>query len=219
MSNLLNTLNQLNAKERFFLIGTVLGNKNFSLDPAFIKNINELLGINIENVQFSAMDYHLDWLAAALKNLHEEIGQPIDNKDKMIKGQQEDVDFIFGFEDENNIIHLVMIEAKATTGWKNKQLNLKSDRLKHIFGEYGNNYPKVEPHFIVISPNKPNYLASDKNKGIDISQYPDWMKQNSDNLFWMKLEIPDNILTVTRCECEEKTKSSEDGECFKITKK
>lgn len=98
------------------------------------------------------MDYHLDWLHDSLfltpSGIDGEAVHP--NTETVATGNQEDVDLLVTFE-EGNITHLLMIEAKAGTGWTNKQTLSKAKRLKRIFGADGAQYPRVNPHFGLMS--------------------------------------------------------------------
>jgi hypothetical protein len=96
---------------------------------------------------FVGMDYHLNWLYAALvlSAQYEEGGidsQPNKwpeahrGKSKSsagpIQGNQEDVDLLVAFPGKDNILHLVLVEAKLGSGWNSGQFRSKVDRLKAI---------------------------------------------------------------------------------------
>ena len=68
------------------------------------------------------MDYHLDWIHASLfLTLPGNDSQAVHpNSGRVATGTQEDVDLLVAFE-EGDITHLLLIEAKAETGWTNKQ--------------------------------------------------------------------------------------------------
>lgn len=190
MNNLLQNLKNFNAKERFFLIGEIIGNPELHPTSSYIKNISQQLGLNIDKIAFSAMDYHLDWLYACLEKTENPDAKIFNNHKKTILGQQEDIDFIIGYI-EKDITHLILIEAKATTGWTNAQLKSKAERLAKIFGSDGKKWKNVAPHFIITSPKFP--------KKIKYTDWPAWMKVD-DSICWLELKIPKNIQYVTRCD-------------------
>jgi len=145
MSSLLDYLKMFNSKERFFLVGQILGKSRFSPSKKFRGELNKVLGLEIPTKVFAAMDYHLDWLYASLelargckeKYIHKNGNQKADKK---IKGQQEDIDFLIAFnenDDEKKPTHIVLIEAKGVTAWSNKQMDSKVKRLNEIFGKKG----------------------------------------------------------------------------------
>ncbi len=96
---------------------------------------------------FVGMDYHLNWLYAALvlSGRYEESGideQPNEWPKSSqgqckpggvpIQGNQEDVDLLAAFPGKRNVLHLVLIEAKFDTGWGSKQFISKVQRLGAI---------------------------------------------------------------------------------------
>ena len=95
MISLLHYLCQFNAKERFFLVGHVLGNPQFTLDSAFRAELSKTMNLSLPGDLFCAMDFHLDWLYAALQ-LHADEGKIRihSNTQGIIKAQQEDIDLI-----------------------------------------------------------------------------------------------------------------------------
>jgi len=66
-NNLIEILRRFNRKERFFLVGAALGNKDFSLGKEFKKTLEKKIGVKIRGDVFTAMDYHLDWIDVSLK--------------------------------------------------------------------------------------------------------------------------------------------------------
>ena len=89
------------------------------------------------------MDYHLDWLHAGLFLAlpeNDEEGVHL-NTETVASDNQEDIDLLVAFEAED-ITHLILIEAKAATGWTNKQTLSKAERLQRIFGKDGARYPR-----------------------------------------------------------------------------
>ncbi|MFM4941642.1 hypothetical protein ACEUC3_00120 [Aeromonas bivalvium] len=190
MSNrLIETLKSFNRKERFYLIGQMLGNPEFRMNDNQLYEISDLIGLTIPRKYFAAMDYHLDWIYASLyltknnskscveRNFIEENGIETDYQ---ISGTQEDVDFLLAFVDEKKITHLVMIEAKGDSYFSNGQLDSKNKRFKAIFGNE-NTWPNVRPHFIICSPKKPQKIS--------IEEPAYFIFNNKSELAWFPLEM------------------------------
>ena len=92
-------LKSFNGKERFHLVGQLLGNTEFNRDPNLLRKILDLLGLEIPSYYFSAMDYHLDWIYASLDLAHH-YQDSLKLRDKLcISGTQEYVDFLLAFLD------------------------------------------------------------------------------------------------------------------------
>lgn len=205
MNTLLETLESFNAKERFFLLGEITGNPKLSPTSVYLDKISKVLRLRIGEVEFSAMDYHLDWIYASLERTSNPGKIIFKNIEKVIRGHQEDVDFVIGYVD-GDMTHLVFIEAKAATGWTNKQLKSKVGRLIEIFGLDGKKYPNVTPHFVITSPKL--------SPRIDLTSWPSWMKVG-DAAAWIELKLPENIPSVTRC--DDAGVVTHKGEFWKIT--
>jgi len=191
MPDLMWYLRKFNRKERFFLTGMALGNPDFVLSSSFCTELDTRLGINVPKGAFCAMDYHLDWLYASLV-LH--FGGTLEaiypNDDKLITANQEDIDLLIAYP-EGAIHHLILLEAKGVTGWSNKQMRSKANRLQAIFEEPRDRWlEKVKPHFAIVSPRRPRHL--------DESKWPKWM-QLGNQLHWIELRIPDDLLSISRC--------------------
>ena len=214
MSNsLINNLKSFNRKERFYLVGQMLGNPEFRMDDNQLDKISKLIGLTIPRKYFAAMDYHLDWIYASLyltknnskscveRNFIEENGIAIDYQ---ISGTQEDVDFLLAFVDEKQITHLVMIEAKGDNYFSNSQLDSKNNRFKAIFGNK-DTWPNVKPHFLICSPKEPQNVSIEE---------PAYFIFKSSKLLWLELDMGNGKNKVTRC--DEDAKPSNDGEHWKV---
>ncbi len=111
------------------------------------------------------MDYHLDWLQMALYlAATPSPPSPIPNDD-LFKANQEDVDLLVAFDDTATT-HLVLVEAKMETGWRNSQLRSKAQRLRLIFGTGRPGAASATPRFVLASPKKPGRLRTDS--------WPEW---------------------------------------------
>ncbi|QXC32586.1 MULTISPECIES: hypothetical protein [Aeromonas] len=212
-NELIKNLKSFNRKERFYLIGQMLGNPEFRMDDNQLDKISKLIGLTIPRKYFAAMDYHLDWIYASLyltknnskscvkRNFIEENGIAIDYQ---ISGTQEDVDFLLAFVDEKQITHLVMIEAKGDSYFSNGQLDSKNKRFKAIFGNE-NTWSNVRPHFIICSPKKPQRINIEE---------PAYFMFKDFKLPWLELDMGNGKNKVTRC--DEDAKPSNDGEHWKV---
>ena len=206
-------LERFNRKERFILLCHVLGATHaqdvFRLNPPFRRKVGNKLDLKIPDDAFVAMDYHLDWLQVALFLAYED-GSPekqvLHNRDpRLFEANQRDIDLLIAFEEKPALrrygngrlpkrIHVVLIEAKLDTGWKNDQLEEKAVRLKAIFDKKSRGL-NVVPHFIMMSPRDPRERGT-----IDTKYWPDWMKTGTKPAHWLELPLCDGLLKVTRCD-------------------
>lgn len=206
MQPIIDNLRSFNRKERFHLIGTALGKKDFALSEEFRVELNNKLELTIPTTAFVGMDYHLDWIWASLYmhfNLNNNQNKIYPNIDGIITANQEDIDLIITFL-EDSICHIVMLEAKVDTGWTNKQMNSKANRFTKLFGADGKKWDNVMPHFIIASPNEPIHLKTE--------DWPDWMKPNG-YIKWLKLILPPFVRVIR---CDEQGKITEDGKYWTV---
>lgn len=214
--NLIDNLKSFNRKERFYLIGQMLGNPDFHMDETQLDEISKLIKVKIPSEYFAAMDYHLDWIYASLfltendaniafgRNFTEKDGIKIDYQ---ISGTQEDVDFLLAFVDHENTTHIVMIEAKGDSYFSNAQLDSKNKRFKAIFGNE-NTWPNVRPHFIICSPKKPQKINIEE---------PAYFMFKDFKLPWLELDMGDGKNKVTRC--NEDDKAYNNGKHWKVERR
>ena len=208
MKTLLEHLESFNRKERFFLVGNALGNPDFQLSTEFQAKLLEAFAIRPPNSAFVAMDYQLDWLHASLfLALPENDDEGVHlNTETVASGNQEDIDLLVAFE-ADDITHLLLIEAKAETGWTNKQTLSKAERLQRIFGKDGARYPQVKPYFGLTSPRHPKQLESEL--------WPSWMTRDGQPI-WFELKVPTGRRRVTRCDSE--GRQTAQGDFFRAVK-
>lgn len=205
-------LQSFNRKERFHLVGQMLGNKDFKLGKGVLKSIIEDIGAqkfklndygNPKNF-FAAMDYHLDWIYASLILYSETNEQKTRSKERdCIKCTQEDIDFLISFTDNDNTTHIILIEAKGDSTFTNKQLESKKNRLNAIFGNKGKKWDKIKPHFILCSKKKPSYRINKANSPFGKGHF-----------LWFKIEMPNDLYKVTSC--EDNGIQSQKGSCWKV---
>jgi hypothetical protein len=208
MSQLVSYLESFNRKERFFLVGKALGNSRFGLCDAFRAEIGNVFDVTVPANAFVAMDYHLDWLHAALvlsgggaeESVHS-------NAEHDVHGNQEDIDLLVAFEAEG-VVHLLLLEAKAETGWTNKQMHSKAQRLAGIFGQEGQRYPLARPQLALLSPREPQQLQSER--------WPAWMVRGDGKPRWLRLRVPDGLRRVERCDAD--GRACTEGAHFRIVK-
>jgi hypothetical protein len=192
MNQIIEQLKSFNSKERFFLVGNILGNVTFAPSPDFRKKIGDDLHVQLPENVFAAMDYHLDWLYASLYLAsNQEQTCVFQNNEQLIKAQQEDIDFLFAFEIDD-VCHIILLEAKGVGSCTNKQMNSKSKRFGEIFGQDGKRWPGVIPHFALVSPIKP------ANK-LQTSTWPAWMSPDN-TVPYIELPIQSGLKKVTRCD-------------------
>ena len=202
MTDLIEILESFNRKERFFLIAHALGLQSnsgepaFSLSRCFREQLNTKISLEIPQDSkdvFVAMDYHLDWLQAALILAH----TSQDEKSKfcnegeegqVIEGTQEDVDLLVAFR-VSGTFHLILVEAKGYFGWDKGQLSSKADRLRKIFGDEGKKWCDVQPYFCTVGPKEPSRLDPDP---------PKWMLKDG-KIQWLHMGLPKRRL-VSRCD-------------------
>ena len=108
---------------------------------------------------------------------------------------------------EGPVTQLLLLEAKAETGWTNKQTLSKARRLCRIFGSDGLQYPTVKPHFSLLSPRPPQKL--------DVGEWPVWMTRGGKPI-WLKLSVPPGLRKITRC--DENGRQSSAGGFFRVSR-
>lgn len=207
MSTTVDLLAKLNRKERFFLVAEALGKPTFKLSDDFLKCVSDAFGLSIPTSAFVAMDYHLDWIYAGvfLSQDGVDVSGIHPNPDRLISGNQEDVDLIIAFE-ADGLTHIIMLEAKAETGWTNKQAGSKADRLEAIFGSDGRRFPTSCPHYGLISPRRPQQLAT--------AEWPRWMLDDDGNVIWLPLTVQPERAKVTRV--NESDRPDQEGQFFSM---
>lgn len=204
--NLVDALKKFNRKERYWLIRNALGPSSAQLGKNFRHAIGALLGIQIPEDAWWAMDYHLDWLVGALalergskmtddapiNTVVQVNGMPV----ALVQGNQEDIDLVVAFGNT-----LILIEAKGDTSWSNTQLNSKIPRLELILGETGtapSSRNHLSVHFILMSPEE-----SGKLKRKPDQPWPVWMLKDGKPM-WIPMRMAEAglepaFLRVVRC--------------------
>jgi len=163
-SELVKCLEVFNRKERYWLFrNAVFGPSHEApLNEHFRKELGDHTNVEIPEHAWWAIDYHIDWLFAALvlylRNSQVEAA-PFLNPEtgegkRAIRGSNEDFDLIVAFDKT-----IVLVEAKGLMSWSNEQLKRKCARLtewtelkNEAFrdGEPQNAMPSI--HIVLTSP-------------------------------------------------------------------
>ena len=220
MSSLLETIESLNRKERYFLFAHVTGNRDdgLALAPGFLQRLGEALHLEfpIPDDAKGFVDYHMDWLHAAVLMAREPTAGTIHpNTPCVSTGTQEDIDLLVAFE-RTGVTWLLLVEAKAEASWTNGQVGSKSRRLARIFGN-GPIDPvgPVQPRFCLMSPQPPTKLSP--QDGEDGAEWPKWMVLPGTMEFpWIELPMPAGRQKLTGC--DDTGRNSKDRECWKVEK-
>lgn len=155
---LLDRIRSFNRKERHHLIANAVGGP-LTLTAPFAEQVHRAVSASdwhrrnsgpipsAEHLLSSAyvcMDYHLDWLAAAIalpgfdpRSCNSELPKGLSNQSPngsapIIRGNQEDADLLIATV-WNDQLWLILIEAKFDSGWSWSQLRSKLARLNQLF--------------------------------------------------------------------------------------
>jgi len=122
---------------------------------------------------FVGMDYHLNWLHAALATADDGVDElanhranewhPETSLEKQgknvtpVQGNQEDVDLLVAWVDPvPKRLEIVLIEAKLDSGWGSKQFKSKKERLTLIRQDAAKRHPDfIDWRFLLMSPGDP----------------------------------------------------------------
>ncbi|WP_116345197.1 hypothetical protein [Cupriavidus taiwanensis] len=200
-------LSRFNAKERFALIQRVLG---VAIAPHadFMTEVLAKCAITNrpENV-FCAMDFHLDWLYAALMNesLVEDEPMPLvagENDHFPVTGKQQDADFIMCFTENSGngalpVTHLLLIEAKGVGSWDTLQIASKFNQYRAMRPAFARN-PNVRTRLILMSQKDPEENRTRQNSEFlaELQGFRDFGVP-----VWVHLPM-ENTLSVVRCNAD-----------------
>ena len=189
MSTLINFLERLNRKERYFVVAHATGARDLTLGEDMRQRLSRETGVQVPASARLFIDYHFDWLVASLRLAFDQPARlSFRNTGQAVQGNQEDLDLLVAFEDRT-ITQLVMVEAKAGTAWSISQLRSKVARLNSMFGKDGANFPLVKPHFLLLSPGKPSPQV--------MKAMPKWDTAPASHR-WIPLNYPKERLIVER---------------------
>ncbi len=221
MWDLAEALSRFNRTEPDLLFRDAFGHAESRLQLAsnFRERIEETAGLtDIPKGAWWATEYSFNSLAGALLLYAEgesAIERATPNRVKeslraLAENGREDVDFVVSYD---NV--LILIEAKAYTSYKNKQMASKLARLKLVYDFYmalpDSREPRVSFHFLLTSPKTPQKLEA---------EWPSWACKGGKRPPWMPMQntIPqEGVLRVTRC--DEKGKTTSKGKHWRVTTK
>jgi len=151
----------------------------FMLSAVLRQRLANAVQVDVPGDAYVATDYTLDWRHAAITCSRDPGAwhkpQPLGHG--TITGSQEDVDLLVAWEEKGP--HLVLIEVEGSTGWSNKQMRSKADRLKTIVT------PKVleemAAHFVLVGPSR--------SRGLQTEFWPEWIHKQGRTHF-VKLADP-----------------------------
>jgi hypothetical protein len=216
VSDLLETLEAFNRKERFFLFSYATGNsdRGLRLSDDFRNDLGKAMRVDVPPGAKGYIDYHIDWLHAAVL-LARDPGGPMPRpnwkpgtSEPALKaeppwvstGNQEDLDLVVAFE-SGAVTWLLLIEAKAETNWTNEQVRSKAGRLRRIFGSGEvDSGSLIQPRFCLMSRQPPVRLTPRPGEA-----WPAWMVSPSNEegtppgFAWLKLAVPPGRKKVTGC--------------------
>jgi len=177
-TTLVQNLKELNAKERdhlmrFAYLGATEAyegdTKRWLSDEMLSALKPQLADIHLSpsaRCVFAAMDYHLDWLYAALFRTYKggetgvlDDGSPCkDDSLRPIIGILEDLDLLVVFADDEKVV-VLCIEAKGDASFSKLQLARKLVRLDRIITASVGSPPPMGLHFklVLIAPNEPAF--------------------------------------------------------------
>jgi len=158
-------LARFNRKERYWVVQTALGEAAKHPSRAFCKALEKAFkGADpiVPSAAWWAMDYHIDWLYAALDifltgraltkdgiDLTFPVGV---SSDKCVMAQQEDIDLVVAHGRD-----VFLIEAKAFAAWDTRQMRSKLDRIDQLAARIGVS-SNVRLHLALLSHGKPTRL-------------------------------------------------------------
>jgi hypothetical protein len=155
----LDTLKRFNVKERNFLMRYALADR---LSPRFLVDLTTRLreigvaGLDGATVVCFGMDFHLEWIHAALLVGTGELTLGADGnsapRTPVPDGRIEDVDLLVVLERADHTLVMVLIEAKGVTSFDREQLESKSKRLKVFRPELATAQPWLTPVVLLMSP-------------------------------------------------------------------
>lgn len=219
--SLIDRLKCFNAKERYWVVHAALG--HFKPSRGFLEGAAKAAGVPPpekdcpDDSIFLAMDYHLNWLCAALwvaLTPSAKAGTPISNRRSpsanmtqdhgtagllgngraLIENSQEDVDLLLAYPRPDGITQVILVEAKCTGTFTPNQLGSKFARLEGILGSIGKegfiSATNVNVKMILMSPNRTSSKNASNKK--DAAQIPVVLIQNArsnseDGIPWLPL--------------------------------
>ncbi|WP_224407561.1 hypothetical protein [Afifella sp. IM 167] len=207
-----------NRKERYWLFraATFGFSKTSNLHKDFRTELNNHLSIKIPKDAWWAIDYHIDWLFAALV-LYLRKGNvssapfynPKTHEDKKaIRGSNEDFDLIIAFKKT-----IILVEAKGLMSWSNEQLQRKCSRLKEwekfsesVFLEDNSKLHLPSIYIVLTSPRESSRVKK--------CSWPQYVQPTKSDKRFLTLHLPGapkEFLAPERCMISPDIKPSKKG--------
>lgn len=197
--NLAEALQRFNRKERHWLVRDALGSASARLDKDFTDRVQAAIRLRdpafeIDPEAWWAIDFHIDWLVAALHMLRhgpESAATPQPNDPVIVTGSQQDIDLVIASGST-----LVLVEAKGVGAWPDEGLDKKVARLNALppsIIESSGKSGDIQVYFLLCSPGEPPIL--------NLSVWQPWMKAD-DRLLHIDLNVNAEagpFLRVQRC--------------------
>jgi hypothetical protein len=126
------------------------------------------------------MDYHLNWLCAALGTCAPGNAGTCAPRDRArpspIRNNQEDVDLLLAWECPDGVTRLVLIEAKCTSRFDQSQLFSNAARIAAIREVVGDAAGRIDMRMLLMSPgtgsSSPSDGRSEKNNELGFPWMP-----------------------------------------------
>ena len=172
------------------------------MDKRFIKCLEREIGLRdkIPSDAFWLFDYHLDWIAVALKllklrpsissfELKDGLPEAIPNElgcihetknmhsGPLVRGSQQDADLLIAFDTT-----VILVEAKAAGSWSRSQMDGKIERMDELHclaGEAG-----IELLLVLCSPSKTGVHLENE------SDWPKWATPKNNGKEPFHIELP-----------------------------
>lgn len=214
---LVESLKLFNRKERYWLIRNTLGEKSqeLPLSNSFRERLGRVIEVDIPDNAWWALDYHIDWLFSALllDFLQEDAkSTPIENPRRLIRGTQEDFDFVIAFDRT-----IILIEVKGVGSWTNKQISRKHQRLcewEQFSEQLQLRFKKtVEALRIIVV-----LMSPKESYGLHKLKWPKAINDGGNAPKFLKMDFsgaPENFYVPERCIVrDEKLIPAFDGDCW-----
>lgn len=184
MKSLREHLEELDRKERNAIIRKVFKTETIQMSEEFISELERKLSITIPQDYYWALDYHIDWIYAALHLFYgkeqsynpTKIYHTSNNLNPQFNQEDSDLLIYFNQYEKHNFI---FIEAKYDTPWLNHQFQSKNNRLASIKEKFKSK-KDLNFYYILLSPSNPQNL-----------------KDN--NWPWIKMAKKSPLYTISRC--------------------
>lgn len=196
----LEMLKRFNAKERNFLMRYALCQTSSpTLSPMFVKDlVNRLSDIGIpmlEDVEavYFGMDYHLEWIHAALLLAGEQLALENDGTSEHRFGGQtariEDVDLLVVLQRPDASVVLALVEAKGVTSFGTEQLDSKVARLAELRTAMGEQNDWLTPVMLLMSPEVSRPTTNTLERfTTQLAPIGFWPETGEHRLAWMDLK-------------------------------